>query len=95
MRSKTIMTFVFAAVMAAAAGPVMISGSARAACDAGDKIDKTTADDARKKIEAAGYRQVRNLRKGCDNFWHASAMKDSNAVNVVLSPQGEVTTEGD
>ncbi|TXH38134.1 MAG: hypothetical protein E6Q98_04745 [Rhodospirillaceae bacterium] len=66
-----------------------------AGCEAGDRIDGTTADDARKKIEAAGYRQVRDLVKGCDNFWHASAVsKDGTPGNVLLTPQGEVWPDG-
>ncbi|MDY0882554.1 hypothetical protein ACFPL7_06310 [Dongia soli] len=66
-----------------------------AACEAGDRIDSTTAADARKKIEAAGYRQVRNLVKGCDNFWHASAVsKDGGQGSVVVTPKGEVWPEG-
>jgi hypothetical protein len=72
-----------------------LSGAASAACMAGDKIDKTTATDAKKKIEAAGYAKVSGLMKACDNFWHGKAMKAGAAVNVVLSPQGEVMTEGD
>lgn len=58
-------------------------------------IDKSTAADARQKIEAAGYAQVRNLRKGYDNFWHGKALKGSAEVNVVLTPAGKVLEEGD
>jgi hypothetical protein len=66
-----------------------------AACEAGDRIDGTTVADARKKIEAAGYRQVRDLVKGCDNFWHASAVsKDGTPGNVLVTPQGEVWPDG-
>lgn len=75
-------------------GSVTNAGSAYAACDPGVVIDKSTAADARKKIEAAGYRKVSNLRKGCDNYWHGSAEKDGKPVFVVLSPQGEVMEEG-
>jgi len=66
-----------------------------AACDPGDKIDGTTADEARKKIEAAGYKQVRDLTKGCDNFWHATAInKDGTPGNVLVTPEGEVKLDG-
>lgn len=98
MRNQTIIKTIFAAAIVTAAaftGLIGTSGTARAACEAGDKIDKTTVDDTRKKIETAGYRQVRNMRKGCDNFWHASAAKDGKSVNVVVSPQGDVMTDGD
>jgi len=91
MLSKKTTAFVFAAIVA---GSVGASGSARAACDAGDRIDRTTVADARKAIEAAGYSQVRDLKKGCDNFWHGTATKDGNPAYVVVSPKGEVMTEG-
>ena len=71
-----------------------ISQSASAACSAGDSIDGTTADYAKGKFEAAGYAQVRDLTKGCDNFWHGTAMKDGVSVNVLLTPEGEVMQEG-
>jgi hypothetical protein len=98
MRSKTIKTittFVLATVMGASAVPMMVPRDAHAACEAGEKIDKTTVEETRKKIEAAGYSKPANIRKGCDNFWHASAAKDGKTVNVVVSPQGDVAPEGD
>ncbi len=64
-------------------------------CEPGDKINGTTAADARKKIEAAGYRKVGDLKKGCDNAWHGTAEKDGGRVHVVLNPQGLVLPEGD
>jgi hypothetical protein len=79
---------IFALALGVAAGP------ARAACAPTDRIDGSTADDARRQIAAAGYEQVRDLRKGCDNYWHGQAMKDGVPVNVVLSPQGEVMIDG-
>lgn len=89
-KTITVIAFVFAT---AVAGLVGTTNPARAACEAGDKIDKTTVEDTRKAIEKAGYRQARQLRKGCDNFWHATATKDGATVYVVVSPQGEVMTE--
>ena len=80
--------FGLAALVAVAAGP------AWAGCYANHKIDGSTASDARQKIEAAGYEQVRDLRKGCDNYWHGTARKDGAVVNVVLSPQGDVIVGG-
>jgi hypothetical protein len=64
-------------------------------CDPGDRLDGSTIPAARQKFEAAGYGQVHDLMKGCDNYWHAHAMKGGVAVNVVLSPDGNVMTEGD
>ena len=70
-------------------------GVAHAECAPGEKIDSSTADQARKKIEAAGFREVRDLKKSCDNYWHGRAMKDGAPVRIVLSPRGQVQTEGD
>ena len=80
---------IFAAALAIAA-----AGPAWAGCSAGDRIDGSTAEQARHKIVAAGYQHVNDLRKGCDNYWHGRAMKDGTPVGVVLSPQGEVMIEG-
>jgi len=60
-----------------------------------DKVDGSTADTARKKMEQAGFQRIHDLTKGCDNFWHGKATKDGAAVNIVLSPQGQVKTEGE
>ena len=77
------------------------ANSARAAdlpaigCEAGDKIDGSTAGDALKKIEAAGYRQVTELKKGCSNYWNGLATKDGVTAHVSLSPQGVVHSGGE
>ena len=68
--------------------------AASAACEAGTKVDASTAETATKKLMAAEYRQIRGLKKGCDSFWHAKAMKDGVVSNVSLSPQGVITIEG-
>jgi hypothetical protein len=90
---RVITVLLTAVALATFAGSLSSPRPALAACEPGDRIDKSTADDARRKIQAAGYRNVRDLKKGCDNFWHASATKDGTQVFVVLSPQGEVVTE--
>ena len=64
-------------------------------CHFGEVIDGSTADDARRKIEAAGFADVRDLRKSCDNFWHGKATFAGRAVNVALSPSGKVMLESD
>jgi hypothetical protein len=84
-----------AGVFALAALAMIAAGPAWAACSPNDKIDGSTAADARRAFEAAGYEQVRDLRKGCDNYWHGTARKDGAAVNVVLSPEGQIYLEGD
>jgi hypothetical protein len=73
--------------------PVAIAPAA-AACDPGDKIDNTTANDARRKIVAAGYTDVQMLGKGCDNVWHATASRDGKPGRVALEPSGKIYPEG-
>lgn len=67
---------------------------ASAACDAGVKIDGSTAATATKMIKTADYKDVKGLKKGCDSFWHATASKDGIVRKISLSPQGIVTVEG-
>ena len=62
-------------------------------CAAGDKIDGSTASDAQKKLEAAGYSNITGLNKGCDNVWHAQAMANGKPVNVMVAPDGSVNQE--
>jgi hypothetical protein len=62
-------------------------------CDAGDKIDASTADSARQKMQAAGYTDISDLFKGCDNVWHGKARSNGNAVNVMVAPDGSVHQE--
>lgn len=66
-----------------------------AGCDAGDKIDNTTVEQTKKRVEAAGYTEVKDLKKGCDNVWHGTAVnKDGVGGNIMVTPQGEVMPEG-
>ena len=81
-------------VLASAPGPRVVSQAQASGCDASDRIDGSSVDTAKKKMETAGFRQVQGLKKSCDNFWHAKAAKDGAMVNIVLSPQGQVITEG-
>jgi hypothetical protein len=83
-----------AGVFALAALAMTAAAPAWADCSPGDRIDGSTAAQAKQQIEAAGYEQVRVLKKGCDNYWHGTARKDGAAVNVVLSPDGQVVVEG-
>lgn len=64
-------------------------------CHFGEVIDGSTAGDARRMIEAAGFSDVHDLKKSCDNFWHGKARFSGQAVNVVLSPGGQVMLESD
>jgi hypothetical protein len=75
-------------------GPASFT-AARAACGPGDRIDATTALQAKKRAESAGYSQVRMEHKGCDNVWHGIGMKDGGTGRVAVSPSGEVMPDGD
>ena len=68
---------------------------ASAACDPGEKPDKTTVEDTRKILDKAGYKKAHNWRKGCDNTWHVTASKDGVEVNVAVLADGHVVREGD
>jgi Peptidase propeptide and YPEB domain len=97
---KTGVITVAALAMLALVSQSPVIGGAQAAqmtnnCDPSDHIDGSTAAMAKQKFEAAGYSQLHDFAKGCDNYWHAQGMKNGNPVNVVLSPQGDVMTEGD
>ena len=63
-------------------------------CHFGEQIDGTTADQAAKHAQAAGYTSVSGLKKSCDNFWHGQATVNGMMVNVALSPAGKVMLEG-
>jgi hypothetical protein len=81
-------------IVPAILGPTSFT-AAHAACDAGDRINATTAEMAKKRAIGAGYAQVRMEHKGCDNVWHGFGMKSGTAMRVAISPSGEVMPEGD
>jgi hypothetical protein len=87
--------FAAAALVAFAVAPGASLVRAASECEATDKIDGSTAAMATKKMEGAGFHDVRDLKKGCDNFWHGIAVKDGIESHVSLTPQGEVMREGD
>jgi hypothetical protein len=94
MSLKSGMVAVIALVgLAALAAPTVVP-VAHAGCMPGDRIDNTTAAEARHRIEAAGYDHVHDIFKGCDNYWHSTATKDGQTVFVGVSPQGEILHEG-
>ena len=94
MKWKTGLAVSAAALGLMAWSPVFGVTPASAACVAGDHIDSSTAQQAAKKMEQAGYTQVHELKKGCDNYWHAAAMGNGKQDEIVLSPQGTVMLEG-
>jgi len=75
-------------------GPTRLT-SAQAGCASDERIDGTTAEQAKKRIEGASFSGVHGLTKGCDNVWHGLAMKDGVSVHVAVQPQGQVMEEGD
>lgn len=87
-------------VMAAVAAPLPAAAQDQTSqptnrCAPTDKIDATTANDARKKLEAAGYTDVTSLMKGCDNVWHGKARANGVPVNVMVAPDGSIHQETD
>lgn len=96
MNRKLALILALAAFVAldARIGPPLLR-PAWAACDPGDKLDKTTADETRQKLQKAGYTKVHDLRKGCDNTWHAKASKGGADKSVAVLPDGTVVKEGD
>jgi hypothetical protein len=95
IRRSLLAVLVAAAAFAVVPGTGALIASAQAACDPEDKPDSSTAAQAKKRIEAQGYTQVKVIKKGCDNYWHAMAVKGGVAGRVVLSPQGQVAAEGE
>lgn len=77
-----------------AAVPLLIT-PARAECDPGTRIDKTTVDDIRARLTKAGYQNPLHLRKGCDNTWHGTATRDGQPINVAVLPDGHIVEDGD
>ncbi len=75
-------------------GSLSLTLPARAACWATDPVNDTTAEQAARAMEQAGYAQVQVYEKGCDSAWHAHAMLNGSPVNVVWNREGQVLTEG-
>ena len=80
----------FAGVIAFA--PCFASEARADSCLATDKIDGSTAEQAMKTMEAAGYMRPHGLKKGCDNYWYGQATKEGTAVDVVLPLGGQPFT---
>jgi hypothetical protein len=97
-----------AAMMLAAAGPAYSQTATQVptslspdtnmvgvpGCHFGEQIDNTSADDAARFAEAAGYTSVTGLKKSCDNNWHGQAVLNGAPVNVMIRPDGRVVQEG-
>ena len=98
MTTKLILSSLTVAALLAVAQPFSAHAQDAAQptnnCAATDKIDGSTANDARKKMEGAGFTDVTQLYKGCDNVWHGQARANGNPVNVMVGPDGVVRQEG-
>ena len=85
--SVALVAILFAGVIAT--GPHMNTEVRADSCLPTDIIDGSTADQAAKTMEAAGYMQPHDLKKGCDNYWYAHATANGMSVDVVLPPGGQ------
>jgi hypothetical protein len=94
MKWKTGLALSAAALGLMAWSPEFGVGPALAACMAGDRIDSSTARQATAKFERAGYTGVHDLNKGCDNYWHAVALRGGTQNEIVLTPDGAIMLEG-
>jgi hypothetical protein len=94
MKWKTGLSVSVAALGLMAWSPYSGVTPALAACMAGDHIDASTAPQAAKKMEQAGYLNAHDLKKGCDNYWHGIATREGKPVEISLSPQGTIVLEG-
>ncbi|HLI20417.1 MAG TPA: hypothetical protein VKV32_04830 [Stellaceae bacterium] len=68
---------------------------AHAACAPGTHIDKTTVEQIRDKLIKAGYKNPLHLRKGCDNAWHGTAMRNGQQIDVAVTADGHIVQEAD
>lgn len=62
-------------------------------CQFGERIDGTSAADAKRALESAGFTSVRGLKKGCDNVWHGVASHSGAEIGVALTPDGRIYPE--
>jgi hypothetical protein len=86
--------FIAITVLTLSAGTGIAYADEALGCPAGTKIDASSIDSARTKIKKAGFENIQALKKGCDNFWHGTALENGAPVNVALTPQGQVLKEG-
>ena len=93
--TNVLAVFVFLAAFSTAPAGFDRMGAARSVCALGDRhSDDITADMARTTFLIAGYR-ARDLRKDCDNVWHAHATKGGVEIHVTLTQAGAVLAETD
>ncbi|GEM_PF-1947562 len=81
-------------VAPAIVGPKSLT-AAYAVCAPDERIDRRTAEMAKRQAESAGYGNVQMEHKGCDNVWHGFATRGGVSTRLAVSPSGEVMPEGD
>jgi hypothetical protein len=52
-----------------------------------------TEDQAKERIEEAGYTGVKDLKKDDKGIWNAAGMKDGKSVSIALDYQGNVVAK--
>jgi hypothetical protein len=52
----------------------------------------STEAEAKRRLEAQGYRNVGRLAKRADGLWHGTAIRNAVPVTVTVSAGGEITT---
>lgn len=52
-----------------------------------------TEDQARERMQDAGYTDIKDLKLDDKGFWNATAMKGQSSVHVVLDYQGNVVAQ--
>jgi hypothetical protein len=75
--------------------PLPLIAPAQASCEPGTHIDKTTVEGIRDKLIKVGYKNPLHLRKGCDNAWHGTAIRNGTEINVAVTADGHIVREGD
>jgi hypothetical protein len=51
------------------------------------------SNDALKKIQADGYKNVQGLSRGADGNWHGKAMRGNTMVDVMVDSRGNVSAQ--
>ncbi|MCJ2137317.1 hypothetical protein MKK69_25275 [Methylobacterium sp. J-026] len=70
---------------------VAISTGANAKLERG--ANSFTEGEVRRRLERAGYHEVKDLKKDGDGIWHANAMLDGKPASVGLDFKGNVAVQ--
>ncbi|MBK8161414.1 MAG: hypothetical protein IPK59_22570 [Rhodospirillaceae bacterium] len=68
--------------------------TAGSACGSDAVLDESTAAQARQRVEAVGYTDVKLLERECDNSWRATGIKGGERRNLIITPDGGVMPGG-